>query len=1028
MTRRSTRFIATTVGLAPAALVAQTTAGSITGRVIDRSNALPIPAAQIQVVGTQRGSATNENGTFRIAGLPAGAYQLRVIRIGYVAQTVAVQIGAGQANAQVSVALAPSNVSLEQVIVTATGPQSRRQFANVVAQVQADSVLRTAPATNVNELLQARTPGVQIIQGFGETGSSSSIRIRGTSSLSLSNEPLIIVDGIRYNNDPVTAANLTSGVTTTRVNRFQVDPDEVASIDIVKGPSAAALYGTAAANGVVIIQTKRGLAGRTRWTGIGELGSVSQPSSFEPNWWSFGHNVTNGVVGTRVVHCLNSQRALGQCTVDSTTSYNPYTEAPTDPYANGGRETGAIQASGGNNNLTYFVSGERQQETGPYHMPDFEQQRLSALGQSLTSTQIRPNQLAVNAVRGNFGLTLAPNATLSVSTGYQGRSLYTPFSGGYFAGMQFQFMTAPGYRTPTNGTQREFVGDIFSVEQRLQDDRLTGSAALNWTPVSWVDTRATVGIDATSSYNYRLQVPGEGTHNGSAWGPSASQGYSGKDAQRANTNVYSVDVSATATRDLTSALRSRTTVGGRWFRTGFYDSELSGYGLPPGSTEPNAAAQRLSWESVVENAQYGVLLQEDLQFRNRLFLSLGVGQDHNSAFGRSVGNTTYPRGGVSYVISDEPWFPRLAGVSRLRLRTAVGRSGVQPGTVAALQYYQSQTYPIFGVEQPGLRFQALGNANLKPEVTTEVEGGADIGFFNDRVTVEATLFNKLSRDALYALPLSPSLGVAAGTQFYNLGKVQNRGQELAIDALVFRSVPLTWNLRVNGSHIRNKLVSAGDVVLPTPQGARIAVGYPLFGLWDKPYTYNDANKDGLIVPSEITASATDAFRGSTLPEYEAGLNNVFGFFNNRLRVSTLLDYRGNFWNQWGYQYQRCGSSLNCQAINDPTAPTADQAAAVASTTGSLYNTRWGYFVRNDFIRLREVAFSYELSDRLTRRYLRGRSLSVAVSGRNLGVLWTKYPGLDPEANSSVANTGGGNNDFYAEPALRYWVAKFNLGF
>ena len=143
-------------------------------------------------------------------------------------------------------------------------------------------------------------------------------------------------------------------------------------------------------------------------------------------------------------------------------------------------------------------------------------------------------------------------------------------------------------------------------------------------------------------------------------------------------------------------------------------------------------------------------------------------------------------------------------------------------------------------------------------------------------------------------------------------------------------------------------------------------------------------------------------------------------------MTGLFDYRGDFYNQWGYQNQRCVSSGNCRAVNDPTAPLADQAAAVAANSPSK-RTQWGMFVRNDFLRFRELSVAYTLSERFART-ARAQSATIVLSGRNLGTPWTKYPGIDPEANSNVGNTGGGNNDFFSPPALRYWILRVNLGF
>jgi hypothetical protein len=219
----------------------------------------------------------------------------------------------------------------------------------------------------------------------------------------------------------------------------------------------------------------------------------------------------------------------------------------------------------------------------------------------------------------------------------------------------------------------------------------------------------------------------------------------------------------------------------------------------------------------------------------------------------------------------------------------------------------------------------------------------------------------------------------------------------------------------------------GDAALGSPVGARNVEGYPLFGLWDRKLeSWNDANGDGIITEAEITVGA-DAFRGPTLPEWEAGLTNTFGFFRDALRITALFDYRGGHWNQWGYFNQRCVGTGNCREVNDPSAPLDRQAAAVAANSPSK-RSQWGVFVPNDFIRFRELSVAYRLPARLAAQYAKSRDVSVVLAGRNLGVPWTKFPGLDPETNSAAQNTGGGNNDFFSPPLLRYWITRVSVGF
>ena len=1011
----------------PGMLAAQGT-GRIRGRVTDADDKSALPAVQISVVGTNEGAVTGATGQYVISNVAAGTVTLRVRRIGYASRTQEVVVPAG-GEVEADIALTRAATQLSEVITTATGDVEKRSFGNVVATIRADSLVGKAPITTVNELLQARTAGVQVIQGTGQTGASSSIRIRGASSLSLTNEPLIIVDGIRFDNSPAS-----SNFSSIRVNRFSTfNPDEIESLDIIKGPSAAALYGTAAANGVIVIRTKRGTVGAARWSVFAEGGAVSQNADFTPNYQGWGTNLN--AAGERVggpVQCKVFAAARQACALDSLTSYNPWVASETDPFQTQPRYTAGLQVSGGSDQLRYFISGEHQNEVGPYTMPDFEIDRITALrGSRPLDREINPNELTMNALRGNFSISIKPNLTLDVNSGYVRRDLYNAFEGTFFAGMTFQYMTGPGFRNATNGLQREFVGDVFGVQGKLRDDRFTGSSSLNWQPFTWLTTRAVAGIDQTNSFGYRQQLAGQGPQVGISWGPISNEG--GKDYDRSNNARYTLDIGATATHDLSNQFNLRTSIGAQRFFDAQYQSQGRGYGLPPGASTPNSARRRESWEFTSEEATYGAFLEEAISWRDRLFLSAAVRTDQTSAFGREAKRTIYPRAAISYVISDEEWFPRLPGVDRLRLRTAYGKAGVQPSTIAALQFLGAAAFPTgAAADEPGLRIASIGNQNLKPEVTTEYEGGFDAGFLDGRIAVEATMFRKLSRDALFNRPLPPSYGTAIGsgspTQWQNLAAVENRGTELTLDVQVLRGRALSLDVHANGSLLKNKLVDAGNVPLPTAPGARNEVGYPLFGLWDRRIAgFSDANGDGLIGDDEIDVPVDLAYRGSSLPQREAGFSTTVGLFDRALQMSVLLDYRGDFYKRWRYEEWRCQSSGNCVAVNDPDAPLADQAAATAANS-SAKRTVWGYYVPNDFIKLREVSANYTLPPNLSRRWLGSRTASINIAARNLGYPWSKYPGIDPESNNDVSNTGGGNTELTAQPPLRYIISRVSIQF
>jgi TonB-linked SusC/RagA family outer membrane protein len=1012
----------------PSVLMAQGN-GRIRGRVIDAEDKSPLAAVQISVAGTNIGAVSGATGQYVIPNVPAGPAVLRIRRIGYTNTTQDVAVPAS-GEVVVDLVMNRSATQLAEVITTATGDVEKKTFGNVVATIKADSLIATAPITNVNEVLQARTAGVQVIQGTGQTGASSSIRIRGASSLSLTNEPLIIIDGIRFDNSPA-ASNFSS----IRVNRLgTMNPNEIESIDVIKGPSAAALYGTAAANGVIVISTKKGSVGRPKWSVSAEGGAVSQKAEFTPNYQGWGQNLN--AQGQRVgspVQCKVFAAARDACALDSVTTYNPWTASETNPFQTQPRYSAGLQVSGGSDALRYFISCEHQDEVGPYTMPDYEINRITTLrGSKPSDREINPNELMMNSVRGNFSISIKPTLTLDMNTGYIRRDLYNTFEGTFFAGMTFQYMTGPGFKNATNGTQREFVGDVFGVEGKLRDDRFTGSSQLNWQPLTWLTGRAVVGIDQTNSFGYRQQLKGQGPRVGLSWGPIGDEG--GKDYDRSNNAKYTIDIGATATNDLPdNQLSFRTSVGVQRFFDAQYQSQGRGYGLPPGASTPNSARQRESWEFTTEEATYGAFIEEQVSWRDKLFVTGAVRTDQTSAFGREAERTIYPRAAVSYLISDEAWFPKIPGTDRFRVRAAYGKAGVQPSTIAALQFLGAAAFPTgAAADEPGLRLASIGNQNLKPEVTTEYEGGFDLGLLDGRIQIEATMFRKLSRDALFNRPLPPSYGTAIGagnpTQWQNLAAVENKGTELTLDVSLLRMRALTWDVRFNGSLLKNKLVDAGNVPLPTAPGARNEVGYPLFGLWDREIlSYGDANGDGLIGDDEIEVSPAIAFRGSSLPEREAGFGTTIGLLNKSLQFSVLMDYRGDFYKRWQYEEWRCQSSGNCEAVNDPNASFEDQAAATAANS-STKRTVWGYYVPNDFIKLREISATYTVPESFTRRWLRGRTATLNLAARNLGYPWSKYPGIDPESNNSVANTGGGNSELTATPPLRYFLSRVNISF
>jgi hypothetical protein len=385
----------------------------------------------------------------------------------------------------------------------------------------------------------------------------------------------------------------------------------------------------------------------------------------------------------------------------------------------------------------------------------------------------------------------------------------------------------------------------------------------------------------------------------------------------------------------------------------------------------------------------------------------------------------YPKASVSWLVSEEPFFNQGGFLSTLRLRGAFGVSGQQPGTTDALRYFSPVAGKRAGVVNTGITFGSLGNQDLKPERSRELELGFDASVWRDRVSLEVTYYNKRTRDALVRRNVAPSVG-ASEFQFFNLGAVKNYGFEAAINTRLIDGESIAWDLALSGSIYDNELVQLGEGVEPIIFGfglQRHVEGYPLGGYWARPITgFEDANANGIIEAGEVTVAEEAAYRGRALPNKEASLNSTLMLFGGRVRVGTQFDYRGGHYLDNAIESFRCTPVLNCRGLVDRTAPLEEQARAQAVLNEA---TEWGYYEPAWFIKLRELSLTFFAPDDWARRF-RASRLSVTFAGRNLWTI-TDYSGVDPEVNA-FAQDNFATSDFESQPQVQYWTARLNIGF
>jgi TonB-linked SusC/RagA family outer membrane protein len=1001
----------------PGSALAQS--GRITGRITDANSGAPVGAARVFIAGTAAVTQSGDDGRYTLRGVQAGTVEVTVTRLGYEAKKTSVA-ASGEATT-LDLTLSQVTYSLAEVVTTVTGQQRKVELGNTISTISVGEKLAETPVRDLGQLLNGRAAGVQVTSA-GATGTGSRIRIRGQASFGLSNEPLVYVDGVRIISNTGSSSLGVGGSSPSRLN--DINPEEIENIEIIKGPSAATLYGTEAANGVINITTKKGKAGKTVWNFYSENGTLYDPNTYPLLYYGWG-TLANGTSGAR---CVLTSVPSGACRMDSVTTVNVLNEDRTTVLSTGLRQQYGAQLSGGTERVQFFGSGEWEDELGNYKMSQIEIDRLKKERgvSSLPDEQIYPNKLNRISLRTNLNAAITPKADLQVSSGFITSDQRLPQNEDNGNGLMVAALGGLGRRDltdsrgiPLNGYRSWPMGDVFSRTTTQGINRFVNSFATQYRPASWLNARTTVGVDITSRVDEAINLFDQGTYQFPARSGQINN-------QRTELHQYTVDAGLSANKALWGGWTSKTSVGLQYFRNYFGRTGASGETLPPGGrTLSLTSAARIPSQATDETITLGTYLEAAFAWNERLFLTGAIRADDNSAFGDQFNIVLYPKFSASWVASEESFFPKWNWLQTFRLRTTYGASGQQPGTTDALRFYSGVGTTLTGqVEAPGVSLGALGNADLKPEYSYELEGGFDANMLNGKLNLELSYYRKQTRDAIIDRQVAPSLGFGVSTRFENIGSVRNQGLEILLNS---RLLDRSWagiDVTITGSTNENTLLKLGTGVSPIFTGNRNTQynvpGYPLFGMWGRPMKFADANNDGVIVGSEITYD-TLSYVGPSFPTKEFAISPTIELLKRKLRINTQFDYKGGMRKLNNTLRHQCQGGQACRGLYDKTAPLERQAAAVAANVNVFTN----FYEEGDFTRFRELSVAYQLPDTWARK-VRAARLSLIGSGRNLAV-WTNYTGVDPEATVGNSDTRG-NEEFFSTPPLRAFNFRVALTF
>jgi TonB-dependent starch-binding outer membrane protein SusC len=1014
--------------------------GSIRGTVVDPATRQPLTGVQVTVRGTTRGTLTDARGAFLVTNVAPGTYTLRLELLGYRPFERQVTVQAGQATV-VEVEMASSAIGLDEIVVTGTaGRTTRRALGNSVSTVNAAAVTEVAPVANVQQLLQGRSAGLTVLPSSGVVGGSSRMRVRGLSSLSAGNEPVVFIDGIRM----FSGTSTTEGNTAQGINRLDsLNPNDIESIEVIKGPAASTLYGAEAAAGVIQIITKRGRAAEgLQWNANFEYGTIDWVENQPVTYWLCtdadiaNPNARPGCAQFNTSQPLSERRlidhpfdmsrrssavyqqlqARGLSTTEFECLFPEQEPCNPAPLRSGSLESQNLSVRGGGEAYNFYISGERNREFGTF----FNNHNHRTSG------------------RANFGFVPSPRANFNVNVGYARQEQQIPQSDnssnsilrnsyrGQAGGPNSQYL--PGYRN--------MHPEFSNKHDRQQSiERVLLSTTANYDPTSWWQNRLTVGMDRHERNNITFnQIDQTGL------APFGSIAATGR-IQFSIPTVYrwTVDYSGTATAQLRDDLTSAFSAGMQYVRGRTDTYSLDGQGLVANKLNlVSSAAQTFSGQGFSEQVSLGFYLQEQLGWRDRVFGTFAVRIDDNSAFGEDFSVVVYPKVMASWVISEEDFF-NVGWVQELKLRGAWGQAGNAPAPFSADRTYSTGRAVVDGDAVNRLQTSAFGNPDLKAETGQELELGFDAGLLDGRLTADVTYFYQQTKDALVSINAPPSSGWT-GSYLTNIGEIRNSGIEATLDAQVLQLPNARWQVLLAAATLSNELVSFGRDAEGNPArdevrfGPFIATqrhreGYSLGGFWRQDVV-RDANGQPVLAangialvpsctwPMESPDDCSEEYAGPMLPKYTLGLTNRLTLFNN-LTLYMFTDYQGGHYKFCALCSVRTRIDLNTEEITNPD--------ITPEEFGRLRSVQTvDYVSPSDFLKLRELSATYAIPSRYTQRLGFNRA-SITASGRNLW-MWTRFVGGgDPEV-TFTSNSEFDSSDYASIPMLRRLVISMNLGF
>jgi ferric enterobactin receptor len=1023
----------------------------ITGTVLS-DDGTPLAGVTVTVSGTKRATVTNNEGKFTITANESA--MLNFSYVGYSAQKI-------KATAGMEVRLAKGESGqMSDVVVTAFGiKKERKALGYAVSDLKADELMKNKNTNIINSMV-GKVPGVNITQFSGSAGAGASITIRGGTSTSegRQNQPLFVIDGVIYDNSTVVTGNTgTDGLSrsnTTFSNRIMdINPEDVETMSVLKGAAAAALYGSRAADGAIIITTKKGAEGALT-TSIASKISTSSANKLPEVQNEFGPGLlaNNGV--------LNA---------NSYSNWGPKIPADSTKYDNIGHffRSGIvydnnINVSGGSKTGSFFLSGSNFQQTGIVPNTDYKKTTFRFNGEQ------------------HYG-RLTVNANVAYSIANIDRTLTTAGLYGSGVGSMQALYTYPtvynikNYINPDGSQHRAYSGvlplesDIDNPYWIINKDkltsetkRITGAVSASYKFTDWWDAVARVGYDQYATNDYTYVAPG------SALSPLYQNGRLSKDLY--NYTYTTTTVMTTLHKTFFKDFNTHLMMGTTSENTNVVSQNLWGYNfITAGTISFNniATTNKFFTDATTRKRLVGYYGEAGIDYKSIAFLTVTGRNDQSSTLAIQNNSYFYPSVSGSLVFTEFLHLdPKVLSFGKIRGSWArVGKDGNPYATGT----YENPAISIGSFTGVGNQYYA-GNPNLKPEIQDSWEIGTEMRFLNGRIDLDYTYYRSQTNNQIGQPRLAQSGGFIFST--LNSGSVINKGMEIALSGKAISTKDFSWDVMLNYSYNKGRLGAflpgvayfyPTDAQFGTIKAASIPNGSYFLGMTGTPF-YRQFDAKGNEIPHgryqvdpttgfyKINTTGT-AVVGNREPDFIGGFNNTFRY--KHLSLSFLLDIRkgGAVYNGTEYALVANGlskrtllndrQSVTVSGVNSVTGAnfnqtyTAGQTYTIGTTQyagSTLIQNYWLNYAQNPYnfitsvnwLKLRSLSLTYDFSDILKSKKV-FKAISASLVGTNL-LTWTNYKGMDPEVSAAGGTGGSGSQgiDYLGVPAVRTFTFGINV--